>query len=1182
MFPFSKSPVTLRLFAIGVLTLVSTAALRAADGDQDEIDFNRDVRPIIFSNCVSCHGPDEHDRKADLRLDTFEGATANLDGHFAIKPGDLSASELIARVTATDPDDIMPPPKTGSTLSAEQVETLRRWIASGAEYEGHWAFTQPVRHDPPQVKDSAWPKNEIDYFVLSRLEKEGLAPSEEADRPTLIRRLYLDLIGLPPQPEDVEAFVNDNSPRAYEALVDRLLKDEAFGERWAAMWLDLARYADSMGYASDNLRSIWAYRDWVIHALNTNMPYDQFTLEQLAGDLLPNPTPEQLVATAFHRNTMNNTEGGTDNEEFRVAAVKDRTATTIQVWMGLTMKCAECHNHKYDPLSQKDYYALYDFFNQTADADTNDDAPTMPVPGTPELAKRQALDAQIAALKKQLRETDPTQLSRERHEWESQYRGQTEWRTLSFDQLTSIQGETLSAEKDGSLFVSGKGPKNDTYTLELKVPDARTITAFRLETIPDHRLPAGGSGRSPEGDFILSRFGIEHDTGGRPQQGRYVRVELPGDEKFVHLAEVEVYRGKTNIARAGTASQSSTSYDAPAERAIDGKTSGDFFKDQSVTHTAKEKNPWWEVDLGNVQNIDRIVLWNRTDGGTATRLEGYTIRLLDENRQTVWEQSGLKAPEKSEEFALSGVRQVEIAQATADFSQEDFPITDASKTVARNLSGWGVAPRQKEPHEALFVPAKAIAAEAGDTLKITLDHDYNYGGQRNLGRFRVSWTDDPAMAKRAELAPDILTIIDKPEKARTPAEVSRLSAYFLDYAPSLAKARTGIAKLEKQRKSINPPLVPVMVQLDTEKHRETHIQNRGNFMDLGDVVQGAVPESFNDFPKDAPRNRIGVAKWLTSPENPLTARVAVNRFWAQLFGIGLVETEEDFGTQGTYPSHPRLLDWMATEYVRLGWDTKAILKTMVMSATYRQTSASTPERYDADPDNRLLSRGPRFRLDAEMIRDQALAFSGLLTQKVGGPSVYPPQPPGMWRAAFNGKDRNWATSEGEDRYRRGLYTFWRRSVPYPSMATFDAPSRELCSPRRIRTNTPLQAFVTLNDPVYVEIAQALADRILAEGGQTDTDQIDFALRLVLTRAPRPEETQTITDLYQSELAYYQEHPEEAKAIRVAESYDLPKDEKLKAKDPKPKDKPIAVTPEQAAWTAVSNILLNLDAVLTKS
>jgi mono/diheme cytochrome c family protein len=792
MKPFALSSVML-----AVLLGLSSRALSA----EAPVDYNRDIRPILSKNCFACHGQDDGHRAAKLRLDRRATAVLPRKRGAAIVPSAPDKSLLIARVTAADEDERMPPMQSGNSLNAAQIATLKRWIAQGAPYAEHWAFLKPKRWPLPTVRHRAWPRNGLDYFVLARLEKDGLKPMAEADRYALLRRLSLDLRGLPPTPAETEAFIKDTSADAYEKAVDRFLDDAAYGERWARMWLDLARYADSAGYGSDPLRPhIWRYRDWVIDAFNRNLPYDRFTIEQIAGDLLPNPTIEQKIATAFHRNTMTNTEGGTDDEEFRVAAVKDRVDTTLQVWMGLTVGCAKCHSHKYDPITQREYYSFYAFFNQTADNDQPDERPTLPAPSAEDREKNRRIDGRIAALKKQL-----------------------------------------------------------------AAPSLVAVGALRRTPIP---------------------------------------VE--------------------------------------------------------------------------------------------------SLSLLGE-----------------------------------------------------------------------------------------------------------------------------------------------------------------IAKLEKSRPVV--PKVPVMVELPTDRQRKTHLMIKGSFLNPGEAVEPGSPAALHPLPKDAPVNRLGVAKWLLSPDNPLTARVAVNRYWAALFGTGLVETEEDFGTQGEMPSHLELLDWLATEYVRLGWDTKAFLKLLVTSATYRQSSKVTPEALAKDPRNRLLSRGPRFRLEAEMVRDQALALSGLLSRKMHGPSVYPPQPPGLWQAAFNGQ-RTWATSKGEDRYRRGLYTFWRRTVPYPSMATFDATSRETCTVRRIRTNTPLQAFVTLNDPCYVESAQALARRIVKEGGSTAEERARFGLRLCLCRPPQAEQVKHVMALFETEHAHYRKDAKAALALATEPLGPLPMSMNAA---------------ELAAWTVVSNVLLNLDAVLMK-
>ena len=787
--------------------------------------------------------------------------------------------------------------------------------------------------------------NAIDSFILHELELHGLQPNPPADRYAIIRRLSLDLRGLPPTWQEVEAFVADRDPEAYGRLVERMLADPALGERWARVWLDLARYADSRGYGSDPLRpNMWRYRDWVIDALNRNMPFDRFTVEQLAGDMLPDATSGQKMATAFHRNTMTNTEGGTDDEEFRVAAVKDRVDTTIQVWMGLTMGCAKCHNHKYDPISQEEYYQLFAVLNQTKDADLPDESPVMEAPRTEDLAALKAYETKLAQLERELKEV------------KERIASQTE----------SSPVQTLS--------------------------------------------------------------------------GRYVRIELPGNTRILSLAEVQVLQGETNLALVGTASQVSTDYEGPAVLAIDGNTNGDFHTAHSTTHTRQQPGPWWELDLGEEHPIDRIVIWNRTDNGLQNRLAPAQVKVLDAARNTVWQMTVDEPPQ----------------------------------------SNLALTPRTLSPVE----------------------------------RRRV--------------------VVEQQ-----------------------------IAQQRKARPAI--PTLPVMEQLAPGQERPTHVLVRGDFLNKGDLVQPGVLRSFHALPPDALPDRLGLARWLVAPENPLTARVTVNRLWGRIFGSGLVVTEEDFGTQGDPPTHPELLDWLATELVRTNWDMKQMLRLMVTSSTYRQAAHVSPEQLAEDPRNRLLGRALRVRLEAEMVRDQALALSGLLTRKIGGPSVYPYQPAGLWRAAFNG-ERTWPTSQGDDRYRRALYTFWCRTVPYPSMATFDAPSRELCLMRRVRTNTPLQALVCLNDPVYLEAAQALARRIVSEAGSSLSDRTRFGLRLCLCRPPSSAQVDVLVRLWETERDHYQQHKDAARQLATDPLGPLPEGSDVA---------------EMAAWTVVANVLLNLDGVLTK-
>ena len=928
---------------LGLLLGITTSGPCA---DPEPADLAREARTLLSRHCLKCHGRDAEHRQANLRLDLRESATRKLkSGQRAVVPGHPAQSEIFQRVTSHDPDLRMPPPDAGPPLTSQHVSLLRRWILGGAVFSRHWSFVPPRSHVPPAAHAGWTSRNAVDHFVHARLHSAGLTPSVTADRFTLIRRLSLDLRGLPATPKEVAHFADDHAPGAWTRLVDRLLADPAFGERWARVWLDLARYADSRGYGSDPLRpNAWRFRDWVIDSLNANQPYDRFTTDQLAGDLLPNASLEQKMATAFHRNTMTNTEGGTDDEEFRVAAVKDRVDTTLQVWMGLTMGCAKCHDHKYDPISQKDYYRFYAIFNQTADADRSDDSPVLEAPTALMRAQVVELDKQITALTARRKQLEPR----------------------------------IAAEKSGAA--------------------SSAIT------------------------------------------GHYLRLELPGKKRILSLAEVQVLSGTKNHALKAKVRQSSTAFGGPAGLAVDGNTNGHYTQAKSTTHTAEEENPWWEVDLGSDVSVERIIVFHRTDAKLFTRQAGLVLRLLDKDRKTVWEDLLKDAPAAKHTFAT-------------------------------------------------LVPG-------------------------------------PAAIESQKLA-------------------DRLAA------------------LKKQRPKF--PTLPILQELPPEKHRQTFMMVRGSFLQRGERVTAGFPAGFHQVPDHVAPTRLGVAHWITSAKNPLTARVAVNRVWSRLFGTGLVSTEEDFGTQGAPPSHPRLLDWLATEFMRTDWDVKRLLRLVVTSATYRQSSRVSPHQLQIDPTNRLLARGPRFRLSAETVRDQALALSGLLDQTLGGPSVYPYQPPGLWQAAFNGQ-RKWPNSPGFQKYRRGLYTFWRRTVPYPSMAAFDAPSREICTVRRIRTNTPLQAFVTLNDPAFVEAAQALGRRLVAEGGPTLESRLRFGLSLATGRPATDRQLIPLKQLYKSELAHFGTQLEAAQKVATDPL------------GPVPADADMATL---AAWTVVASVLLNLDAVLTK-
>ena len=725
--------------------LTAVSAFAAAD----KVDFNYDIRPIISAKCYHCHGPDEKAREAKLRLDIREVAIKERDGIRAIVPGDPEASDAMVRIVSKDKDEVMPPPKEGHPITANEAALIKKWIEQGAEYKNHWAFEKPVRAAVPEVgSQKSEGRNPIDAFIGERLAKVGMKPSPEADRHTLIRRLSLDLIGLPPTPEEVEAFVNDRAPDAFEKLADRLLASPAYGERWTKIWLDLARYADSTGYGSDAFRlNIWPYRDWVINAFNRNLPFDQFTIEQLAGDLLPNATPEQIAATAFHRNTMTNTEGGTIDEEWRVAAVKDRIATTGQVWMGLTVGCAQCHTHKFDPIPQKEYYQLFAIFNQTEDSDRGDEEPTLPLPTDEQRAQQTRLRSEIAALEQKLQGSS-AELEAEQHEWEAQMSRKIDWQVLAPVEAKGESDVQLVPQPDGSLLAKGFEPGTDTYTIKVKaLPGA---TAVRLEALPDDSLPARGPGRADNGNAVVSEFKL----GTAPQQqqagvrGRFVRVELPGEGKILALAEVQVFHGGYNLATKGTATQSSNDFDGAPGLAIDGNTDGEFTH-KSVTHTRNEKNPWWEVDLGAAQDLDAIFVWNRTDSGVETRLANFKVSILDDARKPVWEKAAIAVPRPSARLAVPGERDLPLANASADFAQKEFEAARAIDSDGK--TGWAFGPETGKAHAAIFELKERAVVKPEHLFVFTIRQ--TYGQKHTLGRLRLSATtaEPPADVLRAFL-----------------------------------------------------------------------------------------------------------------------------------------------------------------------------------------------------------------------------------------------------------------------------------------------------------------------------------------------------------------------------------------------------------------------------------------------
>lgn len=1172
------------ILATFVFTVSSFATQCRADGEAAK----QQVRSLLSNRCFACHGPDEAERAGGFRLDDPKSPFMAADsGKAPIVAGDPAQSELVRRLIAEDEDERMPPPEFGARLTSDEVKLVEQWIREGAKLDQHWSFVAPRRSELPQPKvpetspplSSQWSTHPVDRFVLDKQLSLGMQPSRPATKAELLRRLSLDLIGLPPSVDEVRRFEEDTRMDAYERQIDRLLASPAYGEHWARKWLDLARYADSAGYADDPPRTIWAYRDWVVNAINDNMPLDQFTAEQIAGDLLPNPTESQLVATAFHRNTLTNNEGGTNDEEFRNVAVVDRVNTTLAVWMGVTMGCAQCHTHKYDPYTHEEYFKLFAIFNQSQDADRRDESPTIELYTAEQNHNRKLWQQRIEELQSQVAEPTAEAL-KEFATWDAQLQAPT-WQTLVPIRGSSSSKSDFELDPSGRIVVKpiGNNIVADNYTIELSLPEGfvgKRIESIAIRTLPRSELPGGGAGLSEGGNFVVTNLAatfLPDASEAKPlPRARFVRVELPGKDRILSLAEVQVFADGKNVALAGQASQSSTAYEAAAKRAIDNKTDGDFTKN-STTHSAQSENPWWEVDLSNEYLVEQLVIWNRTDNKLQNRLDGAEVILLDADRKEVAREKITEGPKASKSIQFQESQSIGLVEAFADYSQVDF---DAAKVVdGDKTSGWAVGGQVNVPHVLAAIPKQPLLIERSGKLRIELNHTSTHR-HHLLGSFEVLVSSDAMARDWSMLSPELQKIQATLAVERTAEGQAKLAAFFAKHlAKSNEAVRKELADLRTRLAALKPETsVPILREVEPKSQRETYVQLRGNYKSHGPKVTPGVPEIFLDKSESAdagawevPSNRLQLAKWLVDRRNPLTARVWVNRLWESLFGLGIVRTSEEFGSQGDAPTHPELLDWLACKFMDDGWDSKRMLKLMLTSQTYQQTSQVTADGLAADKDNIWLARGPRVRLSAEMVRDQALAISGLLASKMYGPPVRPPQPNMGLTAAF-GSGTDWMTSEGEDRYRRGIYTTWRRSNPYPSMATFDAPSREVCTLRRDSTNTPLQALVTLNDPGFVEAAQSLARQVVLRESATlsDAERLQIAFERCTSRTASLEELRPLGNLLDLARKELKAAPEAAMKLATEPLGKLPEG---------------ADAVELAAWTAVCNVLLNLDEVLMK-
>ena len=1032
------------------------------------IDFNRDIRPILSDNCFTCHGPDAKRRMADLRLDQKEGGAFRV-----ITPGDSTHSKLYERIS-TDKKGMRMPPGSATPLTPKQLELFKSWIDSGAKWDAHWAYIPPKRPDLPEVSAKSWPVNAVDRFLLARLEKESLKPSPEADRATLLRRLSLDLTGIPPTLAELDAFRADKSPNAYEKQVDRLLASPRYGERMAMQWLDLARYADTHGYHIDSHRDMWHWRDWVIQSFNNNQPFDRFTIEQLAGDMLPAATPEQRLATGFNRNHMINFEGGAIPEEYQTEYVIDRLEATSNVWMGTTMGCARCHDHKYDPIKQKEFYQFYAIFNNIAekglDGRRGNAEPMIQLPSTSQASLLEQATHELEAKKLIL---DEKQIAD----------AETRWAENALEQLPKPSRDGLLAhyDFDGGL-TDSSGNEHDGRFL-----------------LGDLTYPLG----------IVNKAG-DFDGQVHAQLGSFLQIDSSTPFAMAFFVRSGDKEPMTVLSQ------------------LDPKTGNGFVLSFDEA-----------IPIGNLLRGSKVYL--RLGGSTPTE----SIEIQTKHRLP----TSSKDPDSGRPWYH----------------------------VAVNYDGSGTAAGLKLYINGALEPVDVLGTRKLASFRKTTPLEI---GNKIAGKPFNGQIDDLRLYNRTLPEAEIVTLaIHQPARAilavaptkRAKEQNARLRDYFLTSVADeqLRAAWADTKRLKAEISDLNDAIPTSMVMAEMPKRRETAILGRGDYQNRGEIVSPGVPAMLPALPAGEPANRLTLAKWLVSGAHPLTARVTVNRYWQMYFGTGLVKTTEDFGSQGEQPSNPELLDWLATEFVRTRWDVKGMQKLLVMSAAYRQSSRVTPELLERDPENRLLARGPRFRLPAETVRDNALAVSGLLKERTGGPSVFPYQPTGLWEDIAFGdvySAQHYSPSHGDDLYRRSMYTFWKRTSGPPSLITFDAPDREKCTARRLLTNTPLQALVLLNDPTYVESARSLAQRMLLEGGADPGKRIRFGFRLATARMPSSDEVQILRDLEEKSVAGFRHNPERAsKLLRVGESSFNTKLDPV----------------ELAAWTTVASTILNLDETITK-
>ena len=1185
--------------------LLPTARLVGQEQAPRAVDFDRDVRPILSNHCFSCHGPDEQHREGDLRLDLRDEAMR------VVAPGDVAGSELVRRIRHADPDEQMPPPRHGKPLAPEQVSALERWVAAGAVWSEHWSFVAPQAAPAPAVEQTAWPRGDLDRFVLARMERAGLAPAPEADRRALLRRVTLDLTGLPPTAEQLRAFLADEDPDAYERVVARLLTTDAHAEHMARFWLDAARYGDTHGLHLDNYREMWPYRDWVVSAFRDNLPYDRFVTEQLAGDLLPDRTTSQQVASGFNRCHVTTNEGGSIQEEVYVRNVIDRVSTTGTVFMGLTLGCAVCHDHKFDPISQREFYELFAFFNNMdgspMDGNRKDYAPLVRLPSEAQQRRAEELRQQLLDVDRRVAEQVAAVDYQEPAAAVAEPPGECREIVWIDDALPAgavVEQSPFAWTEDASLVRAGaraierisRGNQQSYFRRadsKLRVAAGDVLFAWvRLDPLDSPRQimlqfnddgAAGWDHRAFWGEDLIP-YGATGTNGRRrmgdlPKAGEWVRLEVPvaavglRPGTAVHGVAITQFDGRSywdGLGVVTSCDQEPVDFawidDAAPEGANlrgDGRTwqwldggKGAAPAAHSGARVLRRKGGGLNQDFFNdaaaplrLQDGDRLFahVWlDPSDPPASVQLQFYAGG-WDHRVRWGAEAHGPGRPN-------GGDHRAGDVPAAGEWVRLEVDIADVGLEVGDVVDGWAFT-------------------QVGGTVY------WDHAGVRTFGppddRHRSSLQAWEAIGAGASTTPaPVRAALAVSPAERSPEQRAQILAHYLRFvhAPSralFAPLEQERAALEQERKRLEGSVPTTMVMKERAAPKDAFVLVRGLYDQKGDKVARATPAALPPMADELPRDRLGLARWLVAPGHPLTARVAVNRFWQQLFGIGLVRTSEDFGNQGERPSHPALLDWLAVRFVEDGWDVRALLERLVTSATYRQSATVDAARLERDPQNRLLARGARFRLDGETLRDQALMLAGLLVEQVGGPPVKPPQPAGLWKAVgySSSNTANFRADTGHDKvHRRSLYTFWKRTAPPPQMTTFDAPSREECVVRRERTNTPMQALLLMNDPQYVEAARGFAQRILREGGRGDDARVRWALERATCAAPSRADVRDVRALLEEQRVAFRAAPEAATALVAV------------GVDPPGNGVPAA---ELAAWTMVANLILNLDAVLTK-